>query len=73
VYNSFIHQIDQLIANINEQTVFFERLLILTAIADLAIMFSAGLFIFQAGRWYERSLTKKQREDDYWEPKEPTL
>ena len=30
-------------------------------------------FVFQAGRWYERGLSKKQRNDDDWTPKEPTL
>ena len=30
-------------------------------------------FVFQAGRWYERGLSKKKRDEEDWTPKEPTL
>lgn len=46
---------------------------ILAAMMDFIIWVAISFFIFTAGRWYERSLIKKQREDDEWEPEEPTL
>lgn len=74
------HFIDQLINSglsysnqFNQIMVSLQRTMVLAALINLAVLLGIAFFIFQAGRWYERSLTSKHRHDDYWEPKEPTL
>ena len=74
---SFIDQITKnglsFTNQLNQMMISLQRTLLLAALLDFLILLGIAFFIFQAGRWYERSLTKTRRNDDYWEPKEPTL
>lgn len=63
----------QLTASLTGLITELHNTLLVIAILDLVVWLGIAFFIFQAGRWYERSQAKAKFDDEYWDPKEPTM
>jgi len=68
-----LSSMQQWTASLNELMTELHRRLVILAVLELVIWLGIAFFIFQAGRWYERSRAKVRFDDEYWDPKEPTL